>query len=317
MTSNAPDGTSPSASATLRTSVIICAFTLDRWTLLSQAVQSVVDQIRQPFEVFLVIDHNREMYEQCATMLPPLAAGCEWDLRVVENRFNTRLGGARTTAAELATGDVLVFLDDDASAEPTWLERIMKNYDASGVVAVGGPPVARYEASRPRWLPHECNWIFGCAYRGLPERRGPIDHLIGANMSIRRDVLISWGGFQSDNHDDMDMSHRAIHAYGGSSVIYDPTAIVHHFVPNSRLTWTYFWRRCFFVNKGKVAAFRGMGEASNLKAEFRFVARSLSRGLASEGRELMRGDLYAIARYAALVAAIALGGAGSLAGRFG
>ena len=317
MTSTSSDGTLPASGVRLRASVIICAFTLDRWSLLNEAVQSVVDQVHQPFEVFLVIDHNPEMYERCRSTLPALAEGCAWELRVVQNRFDSRLGGARTTAAELATGDVLVFLDDDAAATPTWLETIVANYVDDRVVAVGGAPVARYESERPRWLPHECNWIFGCAYRGMPERKGPIDHLIGANMSIRREVLMSWGGFQSDNHDDMDMSHRAIHAYGESAVIYDPTAVVHHYVPSSRLTWTYFWRRCFFVNKGKVAAFEGMGEASNLKAEFRFVARSLSRGLVTEGRALVTGDLYAIVRYGALITAIALGGAGSLAGRIG
>ena len=127
---------------------------------------------------------------------------------------------------------------------------------------------------------------------------------------------MSWGGFQSDNHDDMDLSHRAIHAHGADAVIYDPTAIVRHFVPKGRLTWTYFWRRCFFVNRGKVDAFRGLGEASNLKAEIRFGLRSLTRGVVVEGRAFVGGDLYAPVRYVALVAALALGGAGAVVGRF-
>ena len=296
-------------------SVIICAFTLDRWALLTQALQSVVDQDQAPTEVFLSIDHNPELYARCVAELVPLVDGAPWSLRIVENRFDSRLGGARTTAAELATGDVLVFLDDDAAARPNWLKTLIRHYQDPHIVAVGGAPLARYEVERPRWLPHECNWIFGCAYRGLPEKVGPIDHMIGANMSVRREVLMSWGGFQSDNHDDMDLSHRAIHRHGATSVIYDPSAIVMHFVPQSRLTWTYFWRRCFFVNRGKVDAFRGLGQASNLKAEFRFVARSLSRALVTEGRDLLKGDLYAPVRYLALVVAIVLGGAGALVGR--
>jgi len=207
--------------------------------------------------------------------------------------FDTHLGGARTTAAEIATGDILAFLDDDAAASPSWLAMLTRHYGDANIVAVGGAPVAKYETARPRWLPFECNWIFGCAYRGLPETVGPIDHMIGANMSVRRDVLMSWGGFQSDNHDDMDLSHRAIHAHGASSVLFDPNAIVYHFVPTARLTWTYFWRRCFFVNKGKVAAFRTMGEASNLNAELKFAGRSLTRAFVLEGRELLGGDVYA------------------------
>lgn len=301
---------------TLKVSVIVCAYTMDRWALMNEALQSIVHQELPPFEVFLCIDHNVDLYERCLAELSELDANVPWSLQVVNNRFDTHLGGARTTAAELATGDVLVFLDDDAAATPEWLARLTGHYAEPGIVAVGGAPVARYEEERPRWIPFECNWIFGCAYRGLPERVGPIDHMIGANMSVRRDVLMSWGGFQSDNHDDMDLSHRAIHAHGADAVIYDPTAIVRHFVPKGRLTWTYFWRRCFFVNRGKVDAFRGLGEASNLKAEIRFGLRSLTRGVVVEGRAFVGGDLYAPVRYVALVAALALGGAGAVVGRF-
>ncbi len=298
-----------------RVSVIICAYTLDRWELLTEALISVLNQDRAPSEVFLSIDHNPELYARCVAELAPLVDGSPWRLQIVQNRFDSRLGGARTTAAEIATGDVLVFLDDDAAATPSWLHSLIRHYEDPLIVAVGGAPVARYESERPRWLPHECNWIFGCAYRGLPEKVGPIDHMIGANMSVRREVLMSWGGFQSDNHDDMDLSHRAIHLHGAPSVIYDPSAVVNHFVPGSRLTWAYFWRRCFFVNRGKVAAFRGLGQASNLKAEIRFAFRSLSWALVSEGRALLHGDFYAPVRYLALLTAIALGGTGALVGR--
>ena len=107
--------------------------------------------------------------------------------------------------------------------------------------------------------------MFGCAYRGLPARRAPLAHLIGANMSARRSVLQEIGGFHSDSHDDMDMCHRV--AFARYQVVYEPLAVVHHFVPTTRTTWRYFWRRCYFVNKGKVEAFANMRDAANLGAE--------------------------------------------------
>jgi cellulose synthase/poly-beta-1,6-N-acetylglucosamine synthase-like glycosyltransferase len=303
------------SAVTLTVSVIICAYTLERWELMKEALASVVRQELAPLEVFLCVDHNEALYERSTQELPAMTADAPWTLNIIQNRFDTHLGGARTTAAEIATGDILAFLDDDAAATPSWLATLTPHYSDANIVAVGGAPVAKYETARPRWLPFECNWIFGCAYRGLPESVGPINHMIGANMSVRRAVLMSWGGFQSDNHDDMDLSHRAIHAHGLRSVLFDPNAIVYHFVPSTRLTWTYFWRRCFFVNKGKVAAFRTMGQASNLNAELKFAGRSLTRAFVLEGRELVGGDAYAPVRYAALIAAIGLGGAGAMAGR--
>jgi hypothetical protein len=69
------------------------------------------------------------------------------------------------------------------------------------------------------------------------------------------------------------------------------------------------------VNKGKVKAFRDMNEASNLRAEMRFAFRSISQALVNETKALLRGDQYAPVRYAALLCALALGGAGAIVGR--
>jgi glucosyl-dolichyl phosphate glucuronosyltransferase len=303
--------------STKRVSVIVCAYTLDRWELLKESLRSLVQQELQPVEAILCVDHNHDLYEKSVVELSSEFGTAPWPLRVIENKYDSRLGGARTSAAEIAVGDILAFLDDDAFATTTWLRELTAAYDDPGVVAVGGAPVASYEIERPRWIPFECNWVFGCAYRGLPVRRGPVDHLIGANMSIRRDALMSWGGFHSDNHDDMDLSHRTIHAFGAASLLYEPAAEIRHFVPKERMTWRYFWRRCFFVNRGKVQAFRDMDQASNLRAEIRFSLRSLSKAMWTEGRELLRGDPYAPVRYVVLVSAIALGGAGAIAGRLG
>jgi cellulose synthase/poly-beta-1,6-N-acetylglucosamine synthase-like glycosyltransferase len=315
MSDSSPDNQLNEGPILPRVSVIVCAYTLDRWELLNESLQSVVRQDMAPVELILCIDHNVELYERCVSEITPTLSQVPWEFRVIQNKFDTRLGGARTSAAQVATGDVLAFLDDDASASSSWLRCLTRPYEDPKVVAVGGAPVARFEIDRPRWFPYECHWIFGCAYRGMPEHLAPIDHLIGANMSIRREALMSWGGFQSDNHDDMDLSHRTIHAYGASALLFEPNAVVHHFVPKSRLTWNYFWRRCFYVNRGKVQAFRDMGQASNLNAELRFASRSLSRAFVTEGKELSRGDLYAPVRYLALVTALALGGAGAVAGR--
>ena len=86
----------------------------------------------------------------------------------------------------------------------------------------------------------------------------PLGRLIGANMSVRRAALHQIGGFHSDNHDDMDMCHRLMNTRPADQIVYEPMAQVHHHVPRSRTTWSYFWRRCFVVNKGKVEAFRQM-----------------------------------------------------------
>jgi len=294
-------------------SVVICAYTVDRWSLLQRSVASAEAQTSPPIEIIVCIDHNEELLRRSEEYFGPGRPAGAAPLIVLANKYNGRLGSARNTAAEFASGEVLAFLDDDAVAAADWLDRLIAPYGDERVGAVGGAPWPVFEARRPRWFPHEFDWVFGCAYRGLPSARAPLAHLIGANMSARRSALREVGGFHSDDHDDMDMCHRI--AFAQYRVLYEPLAVVHHFVPATRTTWHYFWRRCYRVNRGKVAAFANMQEASSLNAELTFVARALTTSVRTEVHCVIRGDLYGLARIGAMIAGIVLAGLGHVSGK--
>jgi cellulose synthase/poly-beta-1,6-N-acetylglucosamine synthase-like glycosyltransferase len=295
-------------------SVIICAYTLDRWELLCSSVDSVLAQTEPPVELFLSIDHNHELFDRCRERWDGVTSGAGTTVTVVENRYGGHLGSARTTAAELAHGEIIAFLDDDAAAEPDWLAQMVVPFEKPEVIAVGGRPLPVFSRPRPRWFPLEYDWVFGCSYLGLPTTTAPILHVIGAAMSVRRADLEAIGYFHSDNHDDMDMCHRLLHHSPSSVILYEPSAVVHHYVHENRLTWDYFWKRCFMVNRGKVKAFRDMGAARNLSAERRFAKRALSEGLARGGREFAAGDRGGLERSAVLCVGLALAGLGYATG---
>jgi GT2 family glycosyltransferase len=295
-------------------SVIICAYTEDRWELMLQSVASVQEQILQPCEIIVCIDHNETLFHRCAAYWADFAASAP-PIRVMQNKYDGHLGSARNTAAETAAGEILAFLDDDAAADKDWLEILTDPYQHERIGAVGGRPIPVFEAGRPAWFPVQFDWVFGCAYDGLPTGRGPLARLIGANMSVRRTLLEQVRGFHSDNHDDMDMCHRVAHIKGSEAVIYEPAATVRHFVPASRSTWKYFWRRCFFVNKGKVEAFAQMGGAATLGADARFVWYALTKGVLRGMLQAAKGDAHGLARSAAIIAGVGLAAAGHVAGR--
>lgn len=294
-------------------SVVICAYREDRWSQLKKSVASVEAQTCSPIEIIVCVDHNEELLRRSQNYFGKGRPAGATPLIVLANKYNGRLGAARNTAAEFASGEVLAFLDDDAAAAADWLERLVAPYDDERVGAVGGAPFPVFEYRRPRWFPYEFDWVFGCAYRGLPSARAPLAHLIGANMSARRSALREVGGFHTDHQDDMDMSHRIAHAE--HRVLYEPLAIVQHFVPATRTTWHYFWRKCYFANQGKVEVFANMHEASSLGAELTFVARTLTVGVLAELRQVIRGDPYGLARVGAMITGIALAGLGHLSGR--
>jgi glycosyltransferase involved in cell wall biosynthesis len=299
-------------------SVIICAYTEDRWPLLMRALESVRHQTVTPIEIILCIDHNPALLERCRVFASDGdengGAGQRIPVRVMANRYSGRLGSARNSAADVASGEILAFLDDDAWADPDWLEHLIPPYASDRTVAVGGAPIPYFESVRPAWFPLEFDWVFGCAYAGLPQRRERCARLIGANMSVRAGALKAIGGFHSDDHDDMDMCHRLAHIRPDDEILYEPDAKVHHFVPDQRTRWGYFCRRCFSVNRGKVGAYRQMEEAADHSADVRFVMTALFRGVSSSLKVAALGDPWGLARAASIPAGILIAGAGHIVG---
>jgi GT2 family glycosyltransferase len=315
----------------LSVAVIIPAYTMRRWELIEKAVQSARDQTLRPEHIVLCIDNNDELLERARERWP--ATMPEPRVTVMANAYHDHLegmgahqkahgtlrrfgaGSARNSAAATVASDVLAFLDDDARAEPSWLQELIAVYARPGVVAVGGAPLPDFATRRPTWFPRNFDWVFGCAYEGLPVTVAPLGHLIGANMSVRREALMSVGGFQSVDFDDLDLCMRLAERFGRDSVYYTPQAVVHHHVTAERVTWRYFYRRCYFVNREKVEAFRGMGTAANLRSEREFVWRALRIQVRAELARARHGEKGAVGALAAMLLGIALAGLGNLRGR--
>jgi GT2 family glycosyltransferase len=295
--------------------VIIPAYTPDRWDLTCQAVDSVLAQGVLPGEIIICIDHNPELLERFSEHVSQLNVSAP-SIRVVASRYDGHAAASRTTAAEISAGRFLVYLDDDASATADWLETMLMALDRPDVVAVGGAPLPVYSKNRPIWFPYEFDWIFGCAYKGLPETVEPVLHLIGTTLAVRREDLLAVGGFHFDVFEDMDMCHRLLQLYPNRKLLYEPAAVVHHYVHEDRLCWSYFWRRIFWVNRVKVSVMRSLGEGANLRAERKFVGPALFHGTTSGVRQLFRGDPGGLLRTGAMIIGFGLAGIGYLTGLF-
>ena len=126
--------------------------------------------------------------------------------------------------------------------------------------------------------------------------------------------MLALGRIRSDGYQDMELSHRLLASAPGGKLIYEPRAIVHHHVSEARLSWSYFWHRCFFGNRQKVAEMRNIGPAANLEAERRFAARALTRGVASGLGQFVRGDLGGLLRAGTICIGLALAGLGYAVG---
>jgi glucosyl-dolichyl phosphate glucuronosyltransferase len=313
-------------------SVVIPAFTFDRWNQIVKGVDAVQSQSRPPVELILSIDRNPDLLSACQERwgsadwpvpIKVVANHNSWVPRVATEANSDGVvrgyggGSARNAGAESAVGDVIVTFDDDAWPEPDCLKYLLAPYDDDpSVVAVGGKPVPEFETQRPVWLPRTFDWIFGCAYEGLPSVLAPTPRLIGANMSVRSTAFRALGGFKAVDFDDLDLCTRLAFDFPDSTILYEPRAIAHHFVPAKRVTWHYFWTRSFLVNRDKVPAFATMGEAASLAAERNFVLRAIRSQSSAALRGLFKQKPEEILQLGAMLAGIGLAGLGNLVGRF-
>jgi hypothetical protein len=187
-----------------------------------------------------------------------------------------------------STGDVVAFLDDDAVAEPDWLRRLAAEYADPTVLGVGGHVEPLWESHRPQWFPPEFDWVVGCAHTGMPSETASVRNLIGANMSFRREVLATVGGFRADlgrvgsrpaGCEETELCIRAAQEFPDGVLRYQPKAMVRHNVSTARGTWRYFRARCYAEGLSKATVARLTGGQRALTSERDYVRRVLPRGL--------------------------------------
>jgi cellulose synthase/poly-beta-1,6-N-acetylglucosamine synthase-like glycosyltransferase len=283
-------------------SVVVSTYDEGRWDDLVACLRSLDEQTRPPLEAIVVVDHNSALLERVRAAFP--------DVEAVANERPRGLAGARNTGINAARGEIIAFIDDDARAEPQWLQELEGCFADPVAVGVGGTLVPLWRGPAPRWFPGEFYWVFGCSYTGLPERLGPIRNPIGANMAVRASVLREVDGFREgagqnapreirsrgvvraggNVPDDTDLAIRVSQRRPGAVWLYQPQARVHHTVTPERASFWYFLRRCYEEGGGKANLSRYVGSQDGLRSERRHLARVLPCGLGRGLRDLAAGD---------------------------
>jgi glycosyltransferase involved in cell wall biosynthesis len=296
-------------------SVILCAFSDDRWQDLVAAVESVQRQSVSVREIVVVIDHNADLLARAQREL----AG----VRVVANAGARGAGEARNTGVRAADGSILAFVDDDVTVMPGWIATAQRAFVDPLVMGVGGTIEAVWDHGPPRWFPVEFNWTVGCTYPGLPAAPAPVRNLIAANMFVRRAIFDALGGFRPgfgkrgarSRPEETDLCLRANQRWPSSIWLYDPAVAVRHRVPVGRGRPRYFVTRCFNEGLGK-AALVGYVGSEGLASERTYTTRTLPAGVVNGVRTtLAERHPAGLQRSAAIVVGLGVTAAGYAVGR--
>ena len=215
----------------LAASVVVC--TRDRADALAELLPSLCTQsvdARVSWELIVVDNGSRD---RTPALVQQMREKTPVELRYLREE-ETGLSTARNRGWREARGDIVAFIDDDATAGPGWLQSLVDSYVESGVAGAGGPLVPLVEMSDGG--PPDPAWVRLFSHDAGDEAID-VDALRGSNMSFRREVLARIGGFDESlgriggcllAGDETDVLRAVRRLPGAHRIRYAPGAVVYH-----------------------------------------------------------------------------------------
>ena len=227
--------------------VILCTY--NRCHSLAEALHSVAGS-KLPSSVtweVLVVDNNS--HDQTREVVEDFCRQHPGRFRYL---FEPQPGKSHALNAGIreARGDVLAFMDDDVTVEFSWLKNLTAGLQNGPWVGAGGRILPAWPCSPPGWLPLDGPYNMGgiLALFDLGQAAGQLAKPpFGTNMAFRKEMFKKYGGFRTDlgprpgseiRNEDTEFGGRLLAA--GERLRYEPSAVVHHVVPENRLKKEYF-----------------------------------------------------------------------------
>lgn len=211
--------------------------TYNRCHGLHRVLTALVDQTvpRDDYEIIVVSDGSTDGTDEylAGDRLPPGV------IPLVQ--ANGGPGVARNTGVERATGELVIFVDDDVVAEPDLVERHVdahRSTGGDGRLAVMGPMLLPADHRASAWIGWEQEKIedqYAAMERG--DWEPTFRQFFTGNASIPRALLQEVGGFDARYRraEDVELSYRLDEA--GCRFVFEPRAIGWHYASRSYSSW--------------------------------------------------------------------------------
>ncbi|MGA8740928.1 MAG: glycosyltransferase family 2 protein [Terracidiphilus sp.] len=261
----------------MKVTVIVCTY--NRSQSLARALASVADSIMpedMTWEV-LVIDNNssdntRAVVQDLADRYP----------RIFRYVFEAKPGksNALNRALRETDADVLAFMDDDVRVEPDWLCMLTRIFADPRYSGSGGRIVPDSAFTLPIWLGTSERYALApLAMFDLGLEAGELkEPPFGTNMAFRREMFTRYGDFRRDlgpqpgseiRSEDTEFGMRVLG--GGERLWYEPAAVVHHSVPQTRVKKSYFLAWWYGKGRGDIRESDANIDFQRNKARFSLV----------------------------------------------
>lgn len=258
-----------------RCSVIFCTYNREKY--IYNAMKSIVEQEFpvEKYEIVLINNNSTDNTEQICIQFQKDFPQVDFNY-IVE--INQGLSYARNRGIKESKGELLVFVDDDATVFEHYLSSIdnfFKMYP--NAVACGGPIKPVYETGKPMWLSYYTNILIGGAlYYGeriVPFKNGKFPG--GGNSAFKYTVFGKYGLFNVElgrkgssliGAEEKDLYDRL--ARGGEQFYYLPQMGIYHYISETKLTKDYFKNLTYSMGKSERIRTKSVSYSAYLKRLF-------------------------------------------------
>jgi glycosyltransferase involved in cell wall biosynthesis len=242
----------------LKLTVIVCTYDPANYLNLVDTLDSLTHQTRSVDEVIVVVDGNDALARKLLAEY-----GSHKIIKILANPVSKGLSGARNTGINTAIGDIIAFIDDDASADSRWASNLIQTYEKANALAVGGRILPTWPSKKPNFISEELYWLVGATHTGFSSHAlSLVRDAYGTNMSFRKSVFDRVGCFNEGlgfarnralpciQAEETELSLR-MRTKLGKMVHYNPDAVVYHKVAPEKLKLKVLLRRSFYQGYSK------------------------------------------------------------------
>lgn len=244
--------------STLQISIIICTYNREGYIV--NALESLYNQTlnKSVFEVIVVDNNSTDNTEKICHEYIQTHTNANFQYY---NETKQGASFARNLGAEKALSPLLCFMDDDAIANPHYLERILYFFntypEANGL---GGKIIPKYIPTEPKWMSYYVSSLVGnFDYSKQVTLFGKNKYPLESNMIVRKSDFEQVGGFNTalpgvvgnlrigGEGKEFFLKLKAL----GKKIYYDPQVCVEHIVEVKKLTKDYMYRVASGIGRGE------------------------------------------------------------------
>jgi glycosyltransferase involved in cell wall biosynthesis len=242
-------------------SIVIC--THNRANLLDRALSTACNQQfpDTEYEVIVVDNASTDRTQETVSNYANQKTFVQY---VYEEQIGLSI--ARNRGWREANGKYISYLDDDVLLPNTYLENVAEIICEIAPDFCGGPFKPYYEVVPPNWFKDS----YGSMNMGeIPRTLKTGEYLVGGNLVIRREILVTSGGFSAEfgmrgkipAYGEETAFQKLIRdSYPDTIIYYSPMIEVLHTVRNDQLFWPIMIKKRFAMGRYNFLALKNSHE---------------------------------------------------------